>query len=111
MEWLKTIKDLWWLLGVLMAILGALWKLAIQTNKSKEKLEQVATNKEAIQALQKDMVGMKDDISDIKDGVDQQRHDTAAIFKVLQAMVSALDSKDCNIGTAKLQFNDHLANR
>ena len=111
MEWIETIKGFWWLLGVLMAILAALWRLAIQTNKSKERLEQVATNKEAIASLQKDMIGMKDDISDIKDGVEQQRHDTAAIFQVLQAMVSALDSKDCNIGPAREKFNSHLANR
>jgi hypothetical protein len=57
------------------------------------------------------MVGMKDDISDIKEGVEQQRQDTAAIFQVLQAMLSALDSKDCNIGSAREKFNSHLANR
>jgi len=110
-EWIAPVKDFWWLFGVLLAILAALWKLAVQTNKSKERLEQVSTNKEAIQALQADMVGMKDDISDIKDGVEQQRHDTAAIFQVLQAMVAALDSKDCNIGSARDKFNSHLANR
>lgn len=111
MEWLDTIKGFWWLGGILLAILAALWRLAIQTNKSKERLEQVSTNKEAIQALQADMVGMKDDISDIKEGVEQQHRDTAAIFQVLQAMVSALDSKECNIGSAREKFNSHLANR
>lgn len=111
MEWVAPVKDFWWLFGVLLAILAALWKLAVQTNKSKERLEQVATNKEAIASLQADMVGMKDDISDIKEGVEQQRHDTAAIFQVLQAMVSALDSKECNIGSARDKFNSHLANR
>lgn len=111
MEWIAPVKDFWWLFGVLLAILAALWKLAVQTNKSKERLEQVSTNKEAIQALQADMVGMKDDISDIKEGVEQQHRDTAAIFQVLQAMVSALDSKDCNIGSAREKFNSHLANR
>lgn len=111
MTWIESAKDAWWLIGVLLAISAALWRLAIQTNKSKERLEQVSTNKEAIQALQSDMVGIKDDISDIKDGVEQQRHDTAAIFQVLQAMVSALDSKECNIGSARDKFNSHLANR
>lgn len=111
MTWIESAKDAWWLIGVLLAISAALWRLAIQTNKSKERLEQVATNKEAIASLQADMVGMKDDISDIKEGVEQQRHDTAAIFQVLQAMVSALDSKECNIGSARDKFNSHLANR
>jgi predicted phage tail protein len=110
-EWIGPVKDFWWLFGVLLAILAALWRLAIQTNKSKERLEQVSTNKEAIQALQADMVGMKDDLSDIKEGVEQQRQDTAAIFQVLQAMLSALDSNDCNIGSAREKFNSHLANR
>lgn len=111
MEWMAQVKDFWWLLGVLVGILAALWRLAIQTNKSKERLEQVSTNKEAIAALQTDMVSIKEDITDIKDGVEQQHRDTAAIFQVLQAMVSALDSKDCNIGSAKEKFNSHLANR
>lgn len=111
MPWIEPIKDFWWLLGVLIGILAALWRLAIQTNKSKERLEQVSTNKEAIAALQTDMVSIKEDITDIKDGVEQQHRDTAAIFQVLQAMVSALDSKDCNIGSARDKFNSHLANR
>ena len=51
MDWIAPVKDFWWLFGVLMAILAALWRLAIQTNKSKEALSQVATNKESIDAL------------------------------------------------------------
>lgn len=111
MEWVAPVKDFWWLFMVLLAILAALWKLAVQTNKSKERLEQVATNKEAIQALQADMVGMKDDISDIKDGVERQAEATVAILGALQSVMKALDSKGCDIGKAQEKFNDFLAHR
>ena len=111
MEWIEPVKDFWWLLGVLLAILAALWRLAIQTNKSKESLSQVQNNKKAIDALTGEISGIKDDISDIKDGVDRQGHDTAAILNALQSVMVALDSKGCDIGPARDRFNDYLANR
>jgi len=111
LEWLDRAKDLWWLGGILLAILAALWRLAIQTNKSKERLEQVSTNKEAIQALQADMVGMKDDISDIKEGVDKQSEDMAAVLGALQSIMIALNDRNCDIGSARDKFNDYLAHR
>lgn len=111
MEWIAPVKDFWWLFGVLLAILAALWKLAVQTNKSKERLEQVSTNKEAIASLQKDMIDMKDDISDIKDGVEQQRHDMAAVLGALQAVMIALNDEGCNIAGARDRFNDYLSKR
>ena len=59
MEWIAPVKDFWWLLGVLIAILATLWRMAIRTNKSKESLRQVATNKEAIEKLQGEMTTLK----------------------------------------------------
>ena len=111
MEWIPILKDLWWLWVTLVGILGALWKLAINTNKTKERLTQVATNKEAIQAIKTEMGEMKDDISDIKEGVDRQGHDMAAVLGALQAMMIALNEEGCNIGGARDKFNDYLARR
>jgi hypothetical protein len=108
---MDLIKDLWWLGGILLAMLAALWKLAIQTNRSKERLEQVSINKEAIKMLQSEMAGMKHDISDIKAGVDRQAEATSAMLNLLQAMTKALHDKDCNIGAAQDRFNDFLARR
>lgn len=105
------IKDLWWLGGILLAMLAALWKLAIQTNRSKERLEQVAVNKEAVKLLQNEMAGIKHDIFDIKTGVDRQAEATSAILNLLQAMTKALHDKDCDIGPAQDRFNDYLARR
>lgn len=105
------IKDLWWLGGILLAMLAALWKLAIQTNRSKERLEQVAVNKEAVKILQNEMAGIKHDIFDIKTGVDKQAEATSAILNLLQAMTKALHDKDCDIGPAQDRFNDYLARR
>ena len=111
MDWIPILKDLWWLWVTLVGILGALWKLAINTNKTKERLTQVATNKEAIEAIKTEMGEMKDDISDIKEGVDRQGHDMAAVLGALQAMMIALNEEGCNIGGARDKFNDYLAHR
>ncbi len=111
MEWVAPVKDFWWLFGVLMAILAALWRLAIQTNKSKEALSQVATNKESIDALKGEISTIKEDISDIKDGVDRQGHDMAAVLGALQAMMIALNDEGCNITGARDRFNDYLSKR
>ena len=111
MEWIAPVKDFWWLLGVLLAILAALWRIAIQTNKSKESLEQVATNKESIDALKGVISTIKEDISGIKEGVDRQGHDMSAVLGALQAVMIALNEEGCNISGARDKFNDYLSKR
>lgn len=111
MEWVAPIKDFWWLFGVLLAILAALWRLAIQTNKGKESLSQVATNRESIDALKNEISAIKGDISDIKQGVDRQGHDMAAVLGALQAVMTALNDEGCNITGARDKFNDYLTKR
>ena len=111
MEWIGPVKDFWWLFGVLLAILAALWRLAIQTNKSKESLSQVATNRESIDALKSEISTIKEDISDIKKGVDRQGHDMAAVLGALQAVMIALNEEGCNISGARDRFNDYLSKR
>jgi uncharacterized protein (UPF0335 family) len=110
-EWIGPVKDFWWLFGVLLAILAALWRLAIQTNKTKESLSQVATNKESIDALKNEISTIKEDISDIKKGVDRQGHDMAAVLGALQAVMIALNDEGCNIAGARDKFNDYLSKR
>jgi uncharacterized protein (UPF0335 family) len=110
-EWVAPVKDFWWLFMVLLAILAALWRFAIQTNKSKESLSQVATNKESIDALRGEISTIKDDISDIKDGVDRQGYDMAAVLGALQAVMVALNDEGCNITGARDRFNDYLSKR
>lgn len=111
MTWIDKLKDIWWLLGVLLIILGVLWRLAIASSKSKERLKQVTKNETAIKALQTEMTTIKEDISDIKEGVDKQAEDTAAILSSLQSIMNALYDKDCNIGPARQKFSDYLAQR
>lgn len=111
MEWVAPVKDFWWLFGVLLAILAALWRLAIQTNKSKESLSQVATNRESIDALKGEISTIKENISDIKEGVDRQGHDMAAVLGALQAVMIALNEEGCNISGARDRFNDYLSKR
>ena len=111
MEWIGPIKDFWWLMGVLIAILATLWRMAIRTNESKESLQQVATNKEAIESLKVEMNGIKEDISDIKEGVDKQSEDMAAVLGALQSIMIALNDRNCDIGSARDKFNEYLAHR
>lgn len=111
MGWLDTFKEIWWLLGVLLLILGALWKLAIQTNHSKERLQQVADNEKSIKVLKNEMCDIKDDLSEIKQSVDRQGHDTSAMLNLLQSITLKLSDQQCDINAARDKFNDYLSNR
>ena len=111
MEWIGPVKDFWWLLGILAVILAALWRLAIRTNLSKERLEKVAENEKQIKALKAEITGIKDDVSDIKENQEKQGADIAAILLGVQSMMAALTEKGCDIGPAREKFNDHLAKR
>jgi len=104
-EWIGPVKDFWWLLGVLVAILATLWRMAIQTNKSKESLQQVATNKEAIEKLQGEMTTLKADIKDIKDDTSRTANDVSAILSAVQSLMLGCDT------AARDKFNDYLAKR
>ena len=111
MTW-ELFERFWWLLGsVVLALLGYVWKLAITVHKSKERLAQVAEHDISIKALQTEMTTIKDDISEIKVGVDKQGQDTAAILSSLQSIMNALYDRDCNIGPARKEFSDYLARR
>ena len=105
MEWIGPVKDFWWLLGVLVAILATLWRMAIRTNESKESLQQVATNKEAIEKLQGEMTTLKADIKDIKDDTSRTANDVSAILSAVQSLMLGCDT------AAREKFNDYLAKR
>ena len=105
MEWIGPVKDFWWLLGVLIAILATLWRMAIRTNESKESLRQVATNKEAIEKLQSEMTMLKADIKDIKKDTSRTADDVSAILSAVQSLMLGCDT------AARDKFNDYLAKR
>ena len=105
MDWIGPVKDFWWLLGVLVAILATLWRMAIRTNESKGDLSQVATNKEAIDKLQGEMTTLKADIKDIKDDTSRTADDVSAILSAVQSLMLGCDT------TARDRFNDYLAHR
>lgn len=109
MDWIE--KNIPWLIASGIAVLTWFIRFIVKANKSKERLEQVQTNKENIEALQKDMVNIKGDITEIKDGVDKQARDTAAILSSLQSILNALCDKDCNVFPARDKFNDYLSKR
>ena len=71
----------------------------------------MATNKKSIDALKSEISTIKDDISDIKKGVDRQGYDMAAVLGALQAMMIALNDEGCNISGARDKFNDYLSKR
>jgi len=104
-DWIGPVRDFWWLLGVLIAILATLWRMAIRTNDSKESLRQVATNKEAIEKLQREMTTLKADIKDIKDDTSRTADDVSAILSAVQSLMLGCDT------AARDKFNDYLAKR
>ena len=108
-EWIG--KNLPWVITSGLALLVWLVRFIIKANKSKERLDQVAKNEEAIKALQTEMTNIKTDLGEIKEGVDKQGNDTAAMMKCLQSIMNALYDNDCNIGPARDRFNDYLSDR
>jgi uncharacterized protein (UPF0335 family) len=104
-EWIAPVKDFWWLLGVLIAILATLWRMAIRTYESKGALSQVATNKEAIEKLQGEMTTLKADIKDIKEDTSRTAADVSAILSAVQSLMLGCDT------AAREKFNDYLAKR
>ncbi|NLG57593.1 MAG: hypothetical protein GX540_04200 [Clostridiales bacterium] len=110
MDW-DALKDAWWLIGVLSVIIAAVWRLAIQANKSKERLDQVAQNEKNIVALQREMTDIKEDLSDIKAGMSRQGADNTAVLSALQSIMTALNDSGCKIGPARDKLNEHLAKR
>jgi seryl-tRNA synthetase len=105
MDWIQTLKDLWWLVASVLILFGYLWKTAVRANKSKERLEQVEVNKQAIATLQADMINMKDDIKDIKVDTSRTADDVSAILSAIQSLMLGCDT------TARDKFNDYLAHR
>ena len=108
-EWIG--KNLPWVITSGLALLVWLVRFIIKANKSKERLDQVAKNEEANKALQTEMTNIKGDLGEIKEGVDKQGNDTAAMMKCLQSIMNALYDNDCNIGPARDRFNDYLSDR
>jgi uncharacterized protein (UPF0335 family) len=79
--------------------------MAIRTNESKERLRQVATNKEAIEKLQGEMTTLKADIKDIKGDTSRTAADVSAILSAVQSLMLGCDT------AAREKFNDYLAKR
>lgn len=104
-------KNLPWVITSGLALLVWIARMIIKANKSGERLKQVEVNKKAIETLQTDMVNIKGDITEIKEGVDKQAMDTAAILSSLQSIMNALCDSNCNVGPARDKFNDYLSQR
>lgn len=64
-----------------------------------------------INALKKEMGGIKEDIAEIKESQDRQSSDTSAILSGIQSIMNALADGECNILPARDKFNDYLAKR
>ena len=112
MDWIE--KNLPWVIAAgttMIALLTWLVRFIIKANKGKEQLDKVAEHDKSIKTLQSEMTTIKGDIGEIKDGVDKQARDTAAILSSLQSILNALCDKDCNVFPARDKFNDYLSKR
>jgi septation ring formation regulator EzrA len=110
MQW-DLIKNWYWAIGAFFVLIAAWFRISVFISKSKEKLDKVAENEKGIKAVKHEISEMKGDIADIKESQEKQGRDISAILQGVQAMMTALASKDCNIGSAQEKFNEHLAKR
>ena len=94
MEWLSTLKDLWWLAGLTIALLAFVWRTAIKTNKLLGQVESVKKHEAQIKDIKGDIEGLGADVQELKGALDEhvvdQKGDIKAINKGLLAIMEQL---------------------
>lgn len=94
MEWLNTLKDLWWLAGLVVALLAFVWRTAIKTNKLLGQVEAVKQHEAQIKEIKEDIEGLGSNVQALKGALDDhvidQKGDIKAINKGLLAIMEQL---------------------
>lgn len=92
MPWIQTLKDLWWLAGLLVVLITFIWRLAIKTNKAMESIKNVKSNAERIDDLQEKIESLEEKTDEIHIGIVNQKKDISAITVAILAILDELKS-------------------
>lgn len=92
MTWLDTLKDFWWLGVTLLAVLGAVWRTAIKTNRLLEQVKTIEENRKEIQTMKRTTPALEKDIADMRKALDDHVVDQKAdIQSINEALFNILD--------------------
>ena len=99
MDWIDTLKDLWWLAAAVLFLFGYLIKTAIKTSKVVEQVQNVKTHDVEIKSVKEEMNDLKKEITEMHESLEKhivdQKQDIQSINSTLFAILDILkDMKD-----------------
>lgn len=101
MAWIDTLKDLWWLAGIICVLIASVWRLAIKTNKAMEAIKNVKSNAERIDDLQEKMTSLEEKTDEIHAGIIAQKKDISALTVALLAIMDELRANETTGGLSE----------
>lgn len=94
MAWIDTLRDLWWLAGLIVALILFVWRLAIKTNTAMESIKSVKSNADRIDELQGKIESLEDKTDEIHAGVVAQKKDLSALTVAMLAILDELKANE-----------------
>lgn len=110
MEQIDIIRGLLSIGGLLLAVLAAVWRTAIKTDKVTEEVGKVKSNAEQIRKLQKQVEVVERKTTEIHDDMQGQRQTISVMCRALLAILDELKSSNCgtSLTAAHQEMRDHL---
>lgn len=111
MQWISTLKELWWLAALLFGLIGAVWRTAIRTSKLKEQIDRVDTHDDKIKAIRLDTQTLKEAVGEMRSALDRHVIDQKAdiqsinetLFSILDTMHEFMDSPEIKAAHQRLR--------
>jgi len=114
---MENIRDIWWLVGVVLAILAVFVRYAIKVNDAAKGIEKVAAHDTDIKQIKAQSDRIERDIVGLRESLDEhttlQKKDIRAIHEALLAILGRFkdDGPDSAVGRAKDNLIDNLMDR
>ena len=111
MDWIDTLKDLWWLAAAVLLLIGYVVKTAIKTSKVVEQVGSVKVHDVEIKSVKGEMCELKKEITEMHESLEKhivdQKQDIQSINETLFAILDILkdmkDTADVKEAHAKLR--------
>lgn len=118
MACVDTLKELWWLAGLVAALIGLVWRSAIKTNKLMEQVQSVKSHDEQIREIKRDTEELKGKIEllsqEMADHVVGQKHEISVMMKTLFTLVDAvkeLSQNNTEVIAAHKELREHVVEK
>ena len=105
MSWLPSLKDYWWLYGVIVAVFSAMIRAVIKAHHLKEQIDTVQKHSEQIKGINAKMDSIEQDSAETKQGItelkeslqehrEENRRDIMAIMDAVLSLVDGLKKQN-----------------